>query len=136
MPVAAARQAEVGAADPQPAIGGGVGKHLLEQLAVGLLDLVAFDQCAGRIGDPTGEGIADLLELTEVEDTRRTRGGDPVRHDDPTETLGDQPAELALEPPDLPPQLGPRKTLVDYEPVEYSWHTRILSALEGRCSNP
>jgi hypothetical protein len=41
--VAAARQAEVGAADPQPAVGGGVGKHLVEQLAVGLLDGIALD---------------------------------------------------------------------------------------------
>jgi hypothetical protein len=96
VPVAAARQAEVGAADPQPAVGGGVGKHLVEQFAVGLLDGVALDQRTGRIGDPTGEGVADLLELTEVEHPRRTHGGDPVRHDDPAEALGDQPPELAL----------------------------------------
>ena len=105
-------QAEVGAADPQPAVGGGGGKHVVEQLAVGVLDGGALGERALRVGDAGGEGVAELLELTEVEHPRRPGGSDPVRDVDPAEPLGDQPGELALEPPDLPPQLGPRTQLV------------------------
>ena len=136
MPVAAARQAEVGAADPQPAIGGGVGKHLVEEPAVGLLDGVAFAEGASRIGDATGKRITKLLELAQVEDPRRPRGGDPVRDLDAAEALGNQPGELALELADLPAQLGAGQTLIDSDSLEHSPHSQILSRLEGRRSNP
>jgi hypothetical protein len=134
--VAAAGQADVGAADPQPAVGGRVGKHLVEEPAVGLLDGVALEEGAARVGDATGERIAKLLELTQVEDPRRPRGGDPVRHLDATEPVGNHPAELTLQPPDLPAQLGAGQTLIDRDPFEHSPHSQILSRLEGRRSNP
>ena len=136
MPVAAARQAEVGAADPQPAVGGRVGKHPVEEPAVGLLDGVALEEGAARVGDATGERIAKLLELTQVEDPRRPLGGDPVRHLDATEPVGNHPAELTLQPPDLPAQLGAGQTLIDRDPFKHSPHSQILSRLEGRRSNP
>lgn len=136
MPVAAARQAEVGATDPQPAVGGRIGKHLVEEPAVGLLDGVALAEGPARVGDATGERIPNLLELTQVEDPRRPRSGDPVRHVDATEALGDQPAELTLQPPDLPAQLGAGQTLIDRDSFEHSPHSQILSRLEGRRSNP
>ncbi len=136
MPVAAAGQAEVGAADPQPAIGGRVGKHLVEEPAVGLLDGVALAEGAARIGDTTDERVAKLLELTEVEDPRRARGGDPVRHVDPPEAIGHQPAEVKFQPPDLPAQLGAGQTLIYRDPFEHSPHSQILSRLEGRRGNP
>jgi hypothetical protein len=53
--MAAARQAEVGAADPQPAVGGGVGEHLVEQFAVPFLEGVALDQRAACLAEATGE---------------------------------------------------------------------------------
>jgi hypothetical protein len=134
--VAAARQAEVGAADPQPAVGGGVGKHLVEQFAVGLLDAIALDQRARRVGDAAREGIAQLLQFTEVEHPWRPRGLDPVRHQEAAESLGDQSGELQLELADLPAQLGAGQTLIDRDSFEYSPHSQILSGLEGRCSNP
>jgi hypothetical protein len=115
---------------------GGVGQHLLEQLAVGLLEGLALGERAARVGDPAGERVANLLELTEVEDPRRTRGEDPVRHEHAAEAFGDQPGELALELADLPPQLGAGQTLVDGDSLEHSPHSQILSRLEGRCSNP
>jgi hypothetical protein len=136
VPVAAAGQAEVGAADPQPAVGSGVGKHRVEELAVRLLDGVALDQRTGRVGDPAGERVANLLELTQVEHPRRSRGADPVRHVDPPEALGHQAAELTLEPADLPPQLGAGQTLIDRDSFEHSPHSQILSRLEGRRGNP
>jgi hypothetical protein len=134
--VAAARQAEVVATDPQPAVGGGVGKHLVEELAVGPLEGIALQQRAARLGELPGERVADLLELTEVEHPRRSRGDDPMRHDDAPEALGDQPAKLALELGDLPAQLGAGQTLIDSDPFEHTPHRGILRRLEGRCSNP
>jgi hypothetical protein len=136
VPVAATRQPEVGAADPQPTEAGGVGEHLVQQLAVGPLEVVALDQGPTGVGDPVGERVADLLELTQVEQARRTRGGDPVWDDDPPQTLGDQATELPLELGDLPAQLGAGKTLVDRDSVEHSPHRGILSRLEDRGGNP
>jgi hypothetical protein len=63
VPVAAARQADVGAADPQPVEAAGVGKHLVEQFAVRLLEGIALDQRASRLGDAVGERVADFLQL-------------------------------------------------------------------------
>ena len=139
MPVAAARQAEVGPADPQPAVGGGVGKHVVEEHPVGLLEGVALDQRPARLGDLAGERVAHLLELPQVEHPWRSRGLDPVRDDDAPEALGDQAAELTLELGDLPAQLGAGQALVDRDSrdsFEHSPHSQSLSRLEGRCSNP
>jgi len=134
--VTAARQAEVGAADPQPVELVRVGKHLVEQLAVRLLEGLALGQRAARLRDAAGERVADLLELTQVEHPRRSRGGDPVRHGDAAEPFSHQPGELTLELADLPAQLGAGQTLIDRDSVEHSPHGQILSRLEGRCSNP
>jgi hypothetical protein len=134
--MAAAREAEVVTTDPQPGVGGRVGQHLVEELTVGLLEGIALEERAARLGEATGERVADLLELAQVEHPRRSRGGDPVRHDDAPETLGDQPGELTLELGDLPAQLGAGQTLIDRDSFEHSPHSQILSRLEGRCSNP
>jgi hypothetical protein len=134
--VAATRQTEVGAADPQPAVGGGVGKHVVEERPVGFLEGVAFDQRPARLGDLAGERVADLLQLPQVEHPRWPRGRDPMRDDDAPEALGDQAGELTLEPGDLAAQLGAGQTLVDRDPFEHSPHSQSLSRLEGRRSNP
>ncbi len=136
MPVPATGQAEIGAADPQPAVGGGVGEHLLEQVAVRLLERLALEERAVRLGDLQRQRIADLLELAKVEHPGRTDGGDPMGDDDAPEALGDQPAELTLEPGDLPAQLGAGQPLVDRDSVEHSPHSQILSGPEGRGGNP
>jgi hypothetical protein len=136
VPVAAARQAEVGAADPQPVEAGRVGQHLLQQFAVAPLERLALAERGARLGDPPGERVADLLQLTQVEHPRRSHGGDPMRHLDPAQAFGDEAAELPLEPPDLPSQLGACEPLIDRDPVEQTPHSQSLSRLEGRCSNP
>jgi hypothetical protein len=136
VPVPAPGQAEVVAADPQPAVAGGVGEHLLEQRLVRFLERLALDQRAARIGDLDRQRITDLLELAQVEHPGRTGGGDPMGDDDAPEALGDQPAELTLEPGDLPAQLGAGQPLVDRDSVEHSPHSRILSGPEGRGGNP
>jgi hypothetical protein len=155
VPVPAARLADVGAADPQPAVGGGVGKHLGEERAVGVLDGIALEERAAGLGDAARERVTNLLEGAEVEHARRPGGGDPVRHVDAPESRENQRGELALEPPDLPAQLGPCAGLFDLEPsvlgsppgdqgqpvgprlpVEQVRHGQSLSGLEGRRRDP
>jgi hypothetical protein len=136
VPVPAAGQAEVGAADAQPAVALRGGEHVVEQSLVPLLELLALDQRPAGIGDAAGERVAALLQLTEVEHPRRSRGGDPVRHVDPAEPLGDQRREFQLQLADLPAQLDASKPLVDRDPVEQTPHDQSLSGLEGGCSNP
>ncbi|MBS1884117.1 MAG: hypothetical protein JSS97_14310, partial [Actinobacteria bacterium] len=65
MPAAAARLADVGAADPHPAVALRRSQHLVEQLAVGLLDQGAPGEGTVRFGDAGGERVAHLLELAE-----------------------------------------------------------------------
>ncbi len=152
--MAAARLADVGAADPQPAVLRRGGDHRGEQPAVGGLHGVALGERAARVGDTVGERVANLLQLTQAERPRRPRGRDPVRDVDPAEPRGDQPRELQLEPADLPPQLTPRTPLLDPDPldtrfpmgnkrrrparlsVEQIRHGLILSRLEGRGGDP
>ena len=151
MPVAAARQAEVGAADPDPAVLGGRGEHGLDQLAVGLLEGVALGERSARLGDAGRERVADALESAEVEYPRRSGGTDPVGHVHTAEALADQPGELGLEPADLAPQLDPGTQLIggrgsytdvsdgvpiDLSSVEQIRHRPILSPLHRRRRNP
>ncbi len=153
MPVPAAGLADVGAADPDPAVILRGGEHVVQKFAVGLLEEGALGKGAPGFGEAGRERVADLLQLAEVEDARRPDGVDPVRDVDAPHPLGDQPGELPLELADLPPQLIPRASLVGdprnschplgYEssgpaclPVEQIWHMQILSRLEGRGGNP
>jgi hypothetical protein len=134
--VAAAGQADVGAADPHPAVLLRGDQHPLQQIAVGLLDGVTVGEGAVRLADAPGERVAQFLQLTEPEYPRRPRRSDPVRHGDPAEARGDRPRQLELELADLPAQLGAGETLVYLESFKHSPHSLILSGLEGRCSNP
>jgi hypothetical protein len=112
VPVAATRLTDVGAADPQPGVLGGGGEQGGEQLAVGGLDRGPIGKSAARLADPGGEGIADLLELAEIEQARWSDGTDPVRDLDPAEARGDESRQLPLEPADLTAQLGARPPLI------------------------
>jgi hypothetical protein len=136
VPVAAAFEAEVGAADADPPVLGGRGDHRLDQVAVGILEGDALGERALGVGDPAGERVADALQLTEVEDPARPGGVDPVRDDHASEPLGDQPRQLALQPPDLTPQLDAGQALIYLKSLEYSRHKQILSRLEGGGGNP
>jgi hypothetical protein len=151
VPVATAGLADVGAADPHPRVAGRVGDQRDEKLLVGGLDRGAGGERLARLCDPVGERVADQLELTEVEHPRHSGGGDPVRDLDPSQPFEHEPAELPIEPPDLPAQLGARPPLVDRLdacrplgdngqrprlPFEQIRHTQSLSRLEGRGGNP
>jgi hypothetical protein len=111
--VAAARLADVGAGDADPLELGRRSKHFAEQLPVGGLHAGALVQPQAALGDPVGELVAQPLQLAEVEHARLA--GEPrdvVLDPHPTEPLGHQPGELALETADLAPQLVARQPLV------------------------
>jgi hypothetical protein len=151
--VAAARLADVGAADADPRVALRGGEHLLQKLAIGLLDEGALGEDAVGLRQTGRERVADLLQLAEIEDPRRPGGVDPIGHGDPPHPLGDEPGDLTLEPADLAAQFVPRPPLVDLArtawrppgdrelrwpllPLKQIRHMQILSRLEGRGGNP
>lgn len=113
MPVAAARQAEIVARDLHPLEVLRSREHAVEQLMVAGLELVALAQRPAGVLDPRREGVADRLQLAEVERARLPRerrhaGIEP----EPREGLGDQGGELPIEAADLAAELGAGKPLV------------------------
>jgi hypothetical protein len=95
--------------DPDPLVGRRVGDHLLDQLAVALLDVGAAVQLAAGLREPVGHRIADHLELFDIQDPRTA--ADPGSCDSPLdpgarEGGAEQSAEFALHPGDLAPQVG------------------------------
>jgi hypothetical protein len=135
VPGAAAGLADVGAGDRDPLVGGRVGEHPAQQLAVGGLDLGPLGERDPGAGDPRRQPVAHPLQLSEIEQPRlRRRGLEPVLDLDPPEGLAEQPRQLPLEPPDLPPQLLPRGPLVDpCEGVETASGHKILHRPEAEC---
>jgi hypothetical protein len=111
--VAAARLADIGAADADPRIALRGDEHVGEKFAVRLLDEGPVGERAVGVGEAGRERVANLLQLTEVEDARRPGGVDPIGDVDPTEPFDDQPGELALELADLPAQLRTGAGLVE-----------------------
>jgi hypothetical protein len=81
--VAAAGLTDIGAADAEPAVPVRGSEHLGEQLAIGGLDRGAGGERRAGVGDPAGERVPHLLELTEPEHPRRPGGADPMRDGDP-----------------------------------------------------
>lgn len=114
MPGPATGLADVGAGDRHPPVGGRVGRHAPQQLAVPGLDLGPAGERHPGAGDPLGQLVAHPLQLAEAEHPRLDRRRrHPVLDLDPAEGLAEQPRQLALQPPDLAPQLLPRRPLVD-----------------------
>jgi hypothetical protein len=134
--VAAAGLADIGAADADPRVTLRGEQHVGQELAVGLLDEGPLGERPMGFGEARRERVADLLQLAQVEDTRRSGGTDPVRDVDAPHAFGDEPGELSLELADLAAQLDAREPLVYLDPVKNSRHKQILSRLEGRGGNP
>ena len=113
MPVATAPLPDVSPGDSQPPELGGRGEHVEQELAVALLQLVSLAQRVTSLGDPSRQGIAHPLQLTEVGDSRRPcRAGRASVNSNPREGLGREAGQLPLEAADLAPQLGTSKSLV------------------------
>jgi hypothetical protein len=116
VPVATARQTEVVAAHLHPLEVRRRDQHLTQQLVVRGLDPGALAQGQTRLGDPLGEIVAQLLELTEAEDPGLAANRRNAVVDlDPAEGLGEEAGELTLEMADLTPQLDPGEALVDLD---------------------
>jgi hypothetical protein len=134
--VATARLADVGAADANPRVALRGEQQVGQKFAVGLLDEGPLGERPVGFGEARRERVADLLQLAQVKDARRSGGTDPIGDVDPAHAFGDQPADLQLELGDLSPQLGAREPLIYLDPVKNSRHSQILSRLEGRGGNP
>jgi hypothetical protein len=92
---------------------GGRSEHVAQELAVTLLQLVALTQRDASLGDPSRQGVAHPLQLTEIGNSRRScRAGRASVNPKSREGLGREAGQLALEAPDLAPQLGTSKSLV------------------------
>jgi hypothetical protein len=107
VPVTTAGLADVGAADPQPAV---VPRRLdqgVQQPAVGGLDGGPRGEGGGGLSCTLGKLVAHALEGAEIEHPRAgRRGGDPMGDVEAAEALEGQARQLELEAADLAAQLG------------------------------
>jgi len=93
------------------------GDHLLEQLAVARLQLLALDQGGACSGDPIRECIPHPLELVEAGHARLSEAAGDLGIDlEARKGLRAQPRQLMLEPADLAPQLSTSKPLIASNP--------------------
>jgi hypothetical protein len=102
--VTAPRLAEIGAGDPQPLELGRLGEHPLEQLPVGGLERGSLGEGIARRRDPRRQSVANLLQLTQADQSRLSgRGWDRRIDREAGECLAREPGQLLLEPADLTP---------------------------------
>jgi hypothetical protein len=97
--------ADVLVRNPDPVVPVRVGDHLLDQEAVGLLDVRATRDLGLRLAHPDDQRVADALEIGRGEHPRPARAADaPV---DPATREGGDPElpEVPLEPGDLAAKL-------------------------------
>jgi hypothetical protein len=73
--VLAPRLADVLVGHPDPLVPVGLEQHLLDQLAVLLLDVSAVAESLAGLPHPFCELVAELLELNERQDPRASAGG-------------------------------------------------------------
>jgi hypothetical protein len=139
VPATATGLADVGAGDHHPPVPSRVLEHLLQQLAVGSLDLGPPAELDASAGDAVGELVAQLLELAEVEQARgRMARRKPVLDFDPAEGLADEAPQLALQAADLTPQLAASESLVtpDGEGIASLSRHQILHRPPAECRSP
>jgi hypothetical protein len=70
VPVLAARLADVRVVHSLPLVGGRVGEHLLDQLAVLLLHVADVVEPGSDVLDPGRQAVSHALELVNGEDAR------------------------------------------------------------------
>ena len=99
--MATALLADVLIRDDDPAMRLRRSDHLLQQAAVGLLDLAALGKLAAHVAKPARERIANTLELAGGKQARATGGADAPIEALTGERRGERPAKLTLEPGDL-----------------------------------
>jgi hypothetical protein len=112
VPVLAAGLADVLVVDANPLVGGGIGGHLLDQLAVFLLDDGVVVEVRLHLVDAEGEPVADLLELVDGQHPRSTHSRNGEVDALAREGRAEQPGEGELHGGDLPAQVSARLALV------------------------
>jgi hypothetical protein len=113
VPVPAAGQTEVVTRDLHPLVVPRGLEHPLQQLVIVPLELVTLAQGAAGVLHARRQGVADRLELAEVEHSRLARERRHlIGHLQATECLADQSRLLSFKPTDLASKLGTGKALV------------------------
>jgi hypothetical protein len=114
MPVTAAVQAEVLPGDANPLEVLRRREHLLDEIAILVLEPLPLHQGTLCLGDAVGEPVPDSLQLAQVEHPRRdSHSINSMRNLGATEAVAEAGGELSLKPGDLPPQLQTGLALVD-----------------------
>jgi hypothetical protein len=103
--------ADVLVGDDHPAVALGSGDHLLEQAAVGLLDVGAPGELGLGVAESARKRVADALELAGGEHPRAADRADAPLEAGTREGGGEQLAEPAVERGDLAPQVLARAPL-------------------------
>jgi hypothetical protein len=112
VPVLATRLPDVRVVDPHPLVGRRVGEHLLDQLAVLLLDVADVVETGSDVLDPRRQPVAHPLELVNGEDPRSAEPGDGEVDAVPREGGAEQTGEGELQGGDLPAQVRAGVALV------------------------
>jgi hypothetical protein len=111
--VPAAGLADIGTADPKPAVLARRLDQLGQQLAVGGLDGGLRGERRLGLPDPFGELVAHALEGAEIQQAwARRRGGDQVGDVEAAEALEGEARQLELEATDLAAKLGTGEELL------------------------
>jgi hypothetical protein len=117
VPATTARLTDVGAGHHDPPEIRRGSQHPAQQLAVVRLHPSPLAQRQTRLGHTVRQFVAQLLQLTQVENPwLRGKRANSVIDLDPAECFAEEPGELMLETPDLAPQLDPGKALIGPDP--------------------
>jgi hypothetical protein len=135
VPSAAARLADVGAADPHPLELGRRIEHFLQQLTVLILDQHSIAKSGAGFGDAVGETIANGLQLPEVKypwNGRTSVTLNAMRDLGVAEGFAEERGQLRLQARDLTAQLEPSLALVDSAPEPGELLTFQQSGHQGK----
>jgi hypothetical protein len=103
--------ADVLVRDAHPPVPLGVGDHLLDQVAISLLDIDPIRELGARLVQPRYEGVAHRLEVGYPEHSRSAGRGNREIDSTTGKSRGEQLAELPLKLADLTAKVAAGTTL-------------------------
>jgi hypothetical protein len=112
MPVLAARLADVGVVDTHPLVGGRVGEHRLDQLAVLLLHVADVVEPEPDVFDSRRQTVTHPLELVDGEQPGAAQTGNREVDALAREGRAEEAPQLQLQGRDLAPKVGPGGALI------------------------
>jgi hypothetical protein len=98
--------------DALPLVGRRIGEHLLDQLAVALLDVADVVEAGPDVLDPRRQPVAHALELVHGEDPRSSEPRDGEVDAAPREGRAEETGQCELQGGDLPAKVRARGPLV------------------------